>query len=324
MRVGTEPAPGKSIDALREAAAEVVSRMRQTPLQVAARVDGTPGGLHRGLRRGGGVEFAEHREYSPGDDLRHLDWRAYARNDKYFIKRFEQEVHASWTLLIDASASMSLDDVAVARTGSQPAVDKFSAVRVLGATVAMIALQAGDAVGLKVIAQPHLDLPPAGGERQLLGVLESLVRIRPSGQAGLESLVRSALHEIPCHGVVLALSDVLTEPASALAPLGSLARLGADVVLLQTLHPLEVDFELRDVVEVVCDENGARKVVDPRLARRSYVEMMAAHCEAVRSRSAQVAVHYELAVLSEDPATVIQRILRLVGDPVISARWGAS
>ena len=324
MRAGTEPPSRPSINALRAAASEVASRMGAASLQVAALVDGAPGGLHRGLRRGGGVEFAEHREYAPGDDLRHLDWRAYARNDRYFIKRFEQEVHASWTLLIDASASMSLDDTTVSRARSQPSVNKFSGVRLLAASLAMIGLQGGDAVGLKVIAQPHLDLPPAGGERQLLSLLEALVRMRPSGQAGLESLARSALHEVSGCSVVVALSDVLTEPASALAPLASLARLGADVLLLQTLHPLEVDFDLRDIVETVCDENGARKVVDPRLSRRSYADMMASHCDAIRAQSALAAVHYELAVLSEDPATVVERVLRLVCEPELSSRRAMS
>ena len=123
---------------------------------------------------------------------------------------------------------------------------------------------------------------------------------------------------------MLTLSDVLTEPAAALAPLGALARLGADVLLVQTLHPLEVDFELRDIVEVVCDESGDRKVIDPRMARRSYAEMMRAHCDAVRSHCGVASVHYDLAVLSEEPATVVQRIMRLVNGSKSISRWGPS
>lgn len=294
------------VTALREQAGLVLARLADRELRSATVVDGAPGGTHRGLRRGGGVEFAEHREYSPGDDLRHLDWRAWARNDRFYIKRYEQEVHAAITLVVDASASMAV------APGGAAAVDKLAAVRLLVAVLAAMVVRQGDAVGLMIAGRPQLNLQPAGGEAQLLRVINVLLRTSAQGEGGLESLDRAALRDVERRGVVIVLSDVLTDPAQALAPLAAMARLGPRVALLQTLHPLELTLGFDGPVELICGERGQRQIVDPRVVRRGYVDMMADHCAAVRRQATATGVHHLVVDLGADPAGHIGKLLTLL------------
>lgn len=316
-RVGAAAGPAVT---LRQRASEVLARLPARELRTRATVDGSPGGLHRGLRRGGGVEFAEHREYAPGDDLRHLDWRAYARNDRYLIKRYEQEVHASLTLLVDASASMSLGEDGAA--GAAEGLSKMDAVRLLAATLACLTVRQGDAVGLLAVGRRRQHLAPAGGETHLWLLLDALQRIRPDGAEGLESIDRADLGGIKRRGAVVVLSDVLAEPARALAPLSAMARLGPQVVLLQCLHPLEIHLDFRDAVELACAERGSRHVIDPRVARAAYGEMMRAHIGRVRAQATQVGVHHLLVDLSDDPAEIVARLLLVLAAPTQGAQAG--
>ena len=303
----------RDIATLREQAGLVLARLLDRELRSATVVSGAPGGMHRGLRRGGGVEFAEHREYSPGDDLRHLDWRAWARNDRFYIKRYEQEVHASITLLLDASASMAVAPTAGVAAG----VDKLAAVRLLVAILAAMVVRQGDAVGLMIAGRPHLNVSPAGGEAQLLRVIGTLLRAAAEGEGGLETLGRAALRDVERCGVVIALSDVLTDPGQAMAPLAAMARLGPRVALLQTLHPLELTLGFDEPVELVCGERGRRQIVDPRVVRRAYIDMMSDHCAAVRKQATAAGVHHLVVDLGTDPAAHIGKLLSL-----LSARGG--
>lgn len=298
----------REVSSLREQTGRVLARLVERELISAAVVDGAPGGVHRGLRRGGGVEFAEHREYSPGDDLRHMDWRAWARNDRFYIKRYEQEVHASVTLLLDASASMAI----APRDSGSDGVHKMAAVRLLAAVVAALVVRQGDAVGLMVAGRPRQNVPPAGGEAHLLRLLAALLRVTPEGAGGLESLSRASLRDVERRGVVIALSDVLIEPAQALAPLAAMARLGPQVVLLQTLHPLELTLGFDEPVELVCGERGRRQIVDPRIVRRAYVDMMREHCAAVRQQATAAGVHHLLVDLGQDPTEQLGQLLSLL------------
>lgn len=306
--------------ALRERASEVLARLPSRELRTHATVDGAPGGLHRGLRRGGGVEFAEHREYAPGDDLRHMDWRAYARNDRYVIKRYEQEVHASLTLLLDASASMEVGEDGAA--GAASGLSKMAAVRLLAAALAALTVRQGDAVGLLVVGRRRQHLAPAGGETHLMYLLDVLLRLQPEGVAGLESVDRADLGGIQRRGAVVVLSDVLAPPARALAPLSAMTRLGPQVVLAQCLHPLELSLGFGGPVELACAETGTRQIIDPRVARAAYRDMMQAHIASVREHATSLGVHHILVDLSEDPASVLARLLGVLAAPAQGASAG--
>ena len=289
---------------LRQRAAAVVARLAGTELMTRQVVDGMPGGPHRSPRRGGGVEFAEHKEYSPGDDLRHLDWRAYARADRLAVKRYEQEVHVALTLVIDGSASM-----AVGGEGN----DKLECARLVAGALALLTVRQGDAVGLLIAGAGGQQLPHAAGAAHAFELIERLSVLKADGPAGFEGVGRQLRVGMPRRGVVVAIGDGLADPATLLAPLVGWQRAGLQVVFLHLLHPLEVDLSFDQPVELVDAETGTTEVVDPRFVRNAYVDMMRAHCEAIRRRTGQAGLAYAFATSGEDPAQIVRRVLGLLG-----------
>lgn len=273
------------------------------PLQLPARQvgDGLPGGLHRSLRRGSGVEFSEHKEYASGDDLRQLDWKAYARADRYYIKRFEQEVHASLTLVVDASASMQFADLAG---------DKFDAVRLMMACIALVLVRQGDSVGLLVLGRPELTLAPSTGLRHFAILAERLEKLTPEGVAGLEALGPSSWRGLDRRGLVIAASDVLMAPEQAVAPLVALQRSGLDVLLLHTLHPRELDLQFSEPAQFTCRETERRRNLDPRVIRDVYVDLMRAHCDSLGRLATHAGIGYLLVETSVEPRGLIRQVLR--------------
>lgn len=277
-------------------------------------LDGPPGGVHRAARRGGGVEFAEHRDYAPGDDLRHLDWRAYARSDRYTVKRFEQDVHASVTLILDASASM--------RIAPCPPPDKFEAVQLLCAALATWVIGQGDAVGLLVPGR-GIDLAPTGGRVQLQRVLGHIADTRPDGGSGLELLERGARGAAPRRGTVIAVSDLLGEPDRLLPPLVRLRKVGPRVVVLCALHPLELDLGFAGAVELVCGETARRDRLDPRAVRATYSEMIQAHLERLRTACASSGLAWTQVSLGAPATETLRAVVGLLAQRGRSFAAGA-
>ena len=290
-------------------AAEVVARAGSATLKVHRPHDGAAGGRHVGSRRGGGVEFAEHREYHQGDDLRHLDWRAYARSDRLLVKRFETEVHSELRIVVDGSASMAFDDEALGR-----GVDKLDAVRLLAAALATVAVSAGDAVSLTIPNQASLGA--RAGRPALLAVLSALVALRGEGDdahCGLGALRLDKSERAPAS--VVALSDGLDAPETLLTTLAAWRRGGADVVLVQTLHPLELDFDFPDAVALRCDERDTGIVHDPRRLREDARAMMTSHLAATRSAALAVGIRYHMLALGGDAAAALRVVLGLLAVP---------
>ena len=287
---------------LAQRAAELLAGMG--PLQLPARQvdDGLPGGQHRSWKRGGGVEFSEHKEYAPGDDLRHLDWKAWARTDRYYLKRYEQEVHAALTLVLDASASMGLAD---ARDG-----DKFDTVRLVLAALALVLVRQGDAVGLCVIGRPDLNVAAGSSLRHYAVLADRLERLKPEGQAGLDAFGASSWQGLDRRGLCVVASDVLLEPDRALAPLHDLRRAGLDVLLLHALHPRERDLDFGAPAWLQCPESADRRLTDPRLVRHAYARLMAAHCDALRVACGFKGVGYLGVDTGQDPRGVVRGVLR--------------
>lgn len=285
---------------LAQRASEVLAGLG--PLQLPARQmgDGIPGGLHRSLRRGAGVEFSEHKEYASGDDLRHMDWKAWARSDRYYIKRFEQEVHASLTLVIDASASMQFADL----DG-----DKFDTTRLTLACLALVLVRQGDSVGLHVIGRPELAVHAGTGLRHFGLLADRLESLQPSGNAGLDALGPTTFRgEVPS-GLIVVASDALIRAQDAAVPLAALRRHGADVLLLHTLHPRERDLQFHGPTQLVCRETDNKKLMDPRVIRHTYTQLMAQHCEHLRTALTHQGVGYMLLDASVDPRGLIRQVL---------------
>jgi uncharacterized protein (DUF58 family) len=251
------------------------SLMAIKSLEMRARVvvEGFWSGLHRSPYHGFSVEFTEYRSYSPGDDLRYLDWKLLARSDRLYIKKFEDETNLRCFLLADGSKSMTF--------GSQ-GYTKAEFANTLAATLAYFLNQQGDAVGLMTFDEKIRDYIPArhrhGHLRQLMHTLE-----KPAGGAAtdLTSPLKRIAELVRKRGLMVLISDMLAPIETLEDNLALLAASGHEVVLFHLLDPAELNFDFDKSAQFIDLETGKDIFIDPAAARKDYVERFDAHCEAV-------------------------------------------
>lgn len=245
-------------------------------------VDGFLHGMHRSLRIGSSFDFAEHRAYQPGDDLRRIDWRLFGRTDRYYLKTFEADTNADVIFALDASGSMDF---------GSGAVTKFHYARMLAASLAWLAQRQGDRVGLVTIGGDVLDVvPPSTRHLQLL--LHTLARTAPKGVGrlplGLERVTRMKGRT----GVVVVLSDCYEEPAALEKALGGLRARGHDVITFHVLDPAERDLPWDAAVTFEDAESGERLPFIPDELRTRYQDLLAGHRRALLDGLARNRVDY--------------------------------
>ncbi|MCA1685996.1 MAG: DUF58 domain-containing protein, partial [Planctomycetia bacterium] len=260
--------------------------MRIKSLQIRARVavEGFIKGIHRSPYHGFSVEFSEYREYSPGDDPRYLDWRLFARSDRYYVKRFEDETNLRCYLLLDNSRSMGY------RSGSY---SKHEYARTAAATIAYFLSLQRDSVGLVTFEDRVTDyLPPRhrpGHLRRLLAMLEREPEGRATDLAGpLEQIAAT----VKKRGLVVLISDLLA-PADLLGTrLGYLRSRGHDVVVIRVLDPAELSFAFATPAMFRDVESGRELYIDPDAARGEYLRKFRAHAAGVERSCVDLGVEY--------------------------------
>jgi uncharacterized protein (DUF58 family) len=245
-------------------------------LRARAIMEGVRAGLHRSPFAGFSVEFTEYRQYSPGDDLRYLDWRVLARTDRHFLKKFEEETNLRCWLLIDASRSMSFASRGVA---------KADYARTLAATLAWFLHEQRDVVGTALFDQHvHDVVPPRWRPGHLRHVFASLSREPAGRDTDLSAALREIARLSRRRSLIVIVSDFLTPPAAWSAALGELTAARHDVRALQILDPAELalaDFGRPALWEDV--ETGETRYVDPARARASYRGRFDAHAAELRN-----------------------------------------
>ena len=196
-------------------------------------VEGFIAGLHRSPHRGFSVEFAEHRMYQPGDDLRYVDWRMFGRSDRYYIKQFEEETNLRCYLLVDASASM-------AWTSGAPLPPKLWYAKQLAASLALLLLRQGDAVGLVGFDEAtRTHITPRGGRRHWHEVLRALQPLQASGRTEAGSALRDITGRLRRRGLVILLSDLLVDAETTRLALRFLRHRGHEVLVFHLIDPGE-------------------------------------------------------------------------------------
>ncbi|MBS0262955.1 MAG: DUF58 domain-containing protein [Planctomycetes bacterium] len=267
VRPGQAPSRGARSGSFIDPAA--LMRIRNLELRAKLVVDGFLSGLHKSPMRGFSVEFTEYRQYSPGDDLRYLDWRLFARSDRYYLKQFEDETNLRCYLLVDLSRSMGFTTLAY---------DKAEYARTAAATLAYFLSLQRDAVGLVTFDEAIREYMPArfrpGHLHRLMLLLErSLAGTGTDLHAPLEQVARTSRKR----GLVILLSDLLAPADTLESKLGLLRSQGHEVVVLRILDPGEVDFTFSQESLFVDLESGRELYVDPQTVRREYQERFAAH-----------------------------------------------
>ena len=219
-------------------------------LELVARwvVEGFLHGLHRSPYVGFSVDFASHREYMPGDDLRHLNWKLFGRQDRLYIKQYDAETNVDLNLVLDVSGSMTIGD---------QAQEKLRYATLLSASIAHLAMHQRDAVGLSLFAdrvQEHLHA--RGSTDHLLSVLSALARHRDHPPATSPLVLHEVAELIPRRGLVVLISDLYYEPSELLSALDHFRHFGHDLLLFQVLAPLERQMPIEGAIKLVDVETG--------------------------------------------------------------------
>ena len=274
-------------------------------LSVRARVvvEGAFAGLHHNRNTGSSIEFAEHKEYAPGDDVRHLDWKAAARIDRLYIKRFEDETEMRTYLLLDVSASMGYQ---------RTSISKLEYGSMLCGALAYLLGQQGDPAGLLLFEEKTRQyLPPRtrpGHIRDLLGLLESAY---PAGRTAPEGALAQIGELAERRSLIVLLSDLLDAPPLVSDRLRQLRARGHDVVLFHLLDPDEIDLPLEDLTYFEGLEPGDdRKLLgDPRELRQAFQRASEAFRAGWREACLDARVEYQLAVTDTPPSVILRQFL---------------
>jgi len=272
--------------------------MRIKSLQMRARVavEGFFKGIHRSPYHGFSVEFSEYREYTPGDDPRYLDWRLYARSDRYYVKRFEDETNLRCHLVLDTSRSMGY------RSGPY---SKSEYARTAAATIAYFLSTQRDAVGLLTFEDRIVEYLPAryrpGHLRRLMAALER----EPTGRATeLSGPLDQIAATVRKRGLIILISDLLAPIETLRSRLGYLRSRGHDVIVLRVLDPREVDFTFTTPAMFLDVESGRELYIDPAQAQADYLRRFATHAAEIERACVDLGIEYEL-VTTDRPLELV-------------------
>jgi uncharacterized protein (DUF58 family) len=263
-------------------------RIKNLHLRAKVVVEGFLSGLHRSPYHGFSVEFTEYRQYSPGDDLRYLDWKLFARSDRYCLKRFEDETNLRCYLLVDLSKSMGFGSLSY---------DKAEYAKTAAATIAYFLSLQRDAVGLVTFDAAIKDYLPARFRPGHLHRLMLSLEQAPAGTgtdlaAPLEQIAKTARKR----GLVVLLSDLLAPLDELETRLGYLRSRGHEVVVIRVLDPAEIDFPFEEAAMFHDLESGRELYVDPGLARERYQQRFGEHRAGLTATCSKLGIDlYELA-----------------------------
>lgn len=252
--------------------AEAQAQLARWTVSARGRVTGVKAGNHRSPYLGSSTEFAEHREYSPGDDPRDLDWRVYAKQDRYCVKQYVEETNLRATILLDSSASMRFQgNVASALNGSR--LSKFDYAKHLAAALSFLFVRQGDAVGLvQFDSKVRSQLPARGNSSHLRRVLELLDTAVPENESDAPSALHEAAERIPRRGIVILLSDLLSDAQRLMQALHHLRYRKHEVVVFQILSEEELTFPYKDAVQFRDLEGAVDDIdLDPASIRAEYL-----------------------------------------------------
>ena len=260
----------------------LLARISDLPLLARTVVDGFMHGLHRSARKGLSLDFAEHRQYQPGDDLRRIDWKAYARTDRFYVKEYEADTNAGVLFALDVTGSMDY---------ASGAVNKFTYARMLVACLAWLAQRQGDRVGLATFADRVLEMIPPSS-RHLQMILHALGRAAPHGEGKLPLAIDRVADVTTRPGIVVIVTDCYGEPTEIGRAVDTLRARGHDVLVFHLLDAAEEEFPFVAAAVFEDGESGLRLPLRPEETRERYRALWTAHRAALVKRFAAAGVDY--------------------------------
>lgn len=243
---------------------EAALRLKLFSFHISSQVKGLKAGIHKSPYKGISPDFLEYKEYSHGDDLKHIDWRLYGRLDRLYVKKFEDEMNLSWCILIDRSGSMSY--------GAEENTKLDYAIK-LSATLAYLLLQQGDSVGIADFYDKDIDiLLPRPGMLTITPIMEKLKSLKPKGKTTFKEPVLTAIEKMRIGTAFVMVSDFFADLASIEESLKLLRSSKKEVVAFHVLHPDEIDFNFNGSIEFEDIEEKTKILVDAGNIRDTYVK----------------------------------------------------
>lgn len=283
---------------------QVLSRLRGLSLYPRQMVEGHVSGAHRSPFHGVSAEFAQHREYTPGDDLRYVDWKIFGRTDRFYVKQFQEETNLPCYLLVDTSRSM-------AYRSAETSYSKLDFALRVAAALAYLVLRQHDAVGLFTFADKVTQfVPPSNAGGQLRSVLECFERIEPADRTAMQSVLDSVAGRLKRRSVLLLLSDCFDEIEPLFRGLKHLRHRRHDVSVLQIIDPAEQTFPFQDHIEFCDLESPFRIAADAQRIRKSYQDVFTHEQRRLIRGLRDLAVDHHLVTTEMTPEAAVVSILQ--------------
>jgi uncharacterized protein (DUF58 family) len=265
---------------------DAIKRISRLELRARHIVEGFLSGMHRSPYFGQSVEFLQHREYTVGDDLRHVDWKVWGRQDRLYVKQFEEDTNLRCTMLVDVSASMSY--------GNGP-LNKYEYACTLASSLAYLVLHQHDAVGCVAFDEGvRIKIPPRSQQNHLQSIIDALNVNQPREKTDLYSVFREVAESFPRRGMMVLVSDLLADQASTLRGLRLLRQRGHDVLVFHILDDDELEFPFTGPTRFDGLEQAEHLNCNPRALREGYLAALNAFLETIRRGCARTGIDYAL------------------------------
>ena len=265
-------------------------------------VEGSLAGRHRSPNKGSSTEFAEHRNYNPGDDPKHLDWKVLGRTDRYFVRRYEDETNLRVYLVIDRSASMAY--------ASEGQKTKYEYACHLAAAVGYVIVKAKDSVGLCIYAEKvDANIGARNSFSHLNNALATLKGFKPALKTSTAQTLHRIADSIRRRALVILFSDLFDEQADIVRAIAHFRKLHHDVIVFHILDPMEVDLSFKKGAEFVDMETGETVIVDPRAIADDYRKVFGEFLEGYRKPCAEMNVDYRMVKTDEPFDTFVRAYL---------------
>lgn len=280
---------------------DVIARVSALEFHTRAIVEGLISGKHRSPFRGGTADFAQHRPYTAGDDLRLLDWKAWAKSDRLYVKEFEDETNLRATLLLDASASMNYGD---------GEANKYSYSSLLAGSLAYLLLRQSDAVGMLVFDDAlRAEVPHRNQSNHLRAILHATEIVQPASKFDFSRTLSQLIDREPKRGLIVIISDLLAERNSVINALRQLRRRRHDVIVFHVLHDDELDFPFSGPTRFEGMESDASLTCDPRSLREDFVRAMQEYLAELGRECARASIDYRLCRTSKSVDSLLAELL---------------
>ncbi len=281
---------------------KTIAKLNKIELKAKLVVEGFITGLHRSPYHGFSVEFSEHRQYYPGDEVKHIDWKVYGRTDKYFIKQYEEETNLRCIIAVDKSASM--------KYASEGNISKYEYSIYLAAALSYMLMKQRDAVGLALYdTNLKTFLPPRSKTSYIYEILKTLDNTKPSDKTGTSAALDELAERINRRGLVVIMSDFLDDDISVTNALKHFRHRNHEVVVFHILDPQEIEFKFGTSANFVDAESGEEMVTQPYQIRKSYKKAVNSFIHNIQKECYNHNIDYNLITTSDTFDKALRKFL---------------